>query len=190
MIILDKISTFIAQLEERKFYIYLGVVIGILVLIMSGIVFYRYNSMNYWKKRINHINEIREEISEIISKDQQVLSQRAEVNATLAEMPDFKIEGYFNELLKKLNLERNKQTSATSPGEKSDSEYREVLLKAKFDTMTMQQLTELLNEIDQNKRIYTKELEITKSTKTPKTIDVNVTIATLQRKPEQTELVE
>jgi ribosomal protein S17E len=65
-----------------------------------------------------------------------------------------------------------------------------VLLNAKFDTMNMRQLCELLDAVEQNKRIYTKELEIIKSKKVPNTIDVNLTIATLQAKPETTEVAE
>ena len=40
---------------------------------------------------------------------------------------------------------------------------------------------EILNEIEQNPRIYTKELEITKS-KTVEVIDGRIVIATLQKK--------
>ena len=52
--------------------------------------------------------------------------------------------------------------------------------------MTMKDLTELLKEVEQNKRVFAKELEIIASKKTANTIDVNFTIATLE--PQMQEL--
>ena len=52
--------------------------------------------------------------------------------------------------------------------------------------MTMQELTKLLEEIEQNPRIATERLEITNSKKKPKTIEVALTISTLLPKVETT----
>ncbi len=46
--------------------------------------------------------------------------------------------------------------------------------------MNMRELSELLNVLEQNKRVYTKELEVQKSRKSPRAIEVQLTIATLQ----------
>ncbi len=154
-------------------------------------VYYYYSTIKYWKKQTNEINAMRDEVKVILDKDELVQKQREEVNALLSEMPDFKIGEYFNDLIAKLGLTQNVVTSPSiTYADRGDKEYREVLLTTQFDMMNMKQLTELLNEIEQNKRIYTKELEIIKSKKTPNTIEVNLTIATLQRKPETTGLVE
>ena len=50
----------------------------------------------------------------------------------------------------------------------------------------MKEFTELLQEIEQNSRIATNRLEITKSKKKPKTIEVSLTISTLLPKIEST----
>lgn len=185
----NNLKEFIINLEEKKFYTYLGITLGIVCALVIGIIYYNYRSINYWRKTINNINIMREDIKRIVDQDEQVLKQRQEVNAMLEEVPDFKIEGYFNELINRMGLPVPTETSITY-ADHGDPEYREVLLTAKFDTMNMRQLTELLNEIEQNKRIYSKDIEITKSKKMPNTIDVKLTVATLQRKPETTELVE
>jgi len=187
----NTINQFIAGLDEKSFYKYLLATLAALLIICAGFIYYYYSSISYWKKQINEINFARDDVKRIIDRDEEVLKQREEVNKMLQEMPDFKIEGYFNDLIAKLGLTQNKVTSPNiAYGEGGDKEYREVLLTTQFDNLNMKQLTELLNEIEQNSRIYTKELEITKSKKTPNTIDVSLTIATLQRKPETTELVE
>jgi hypothetical protein len=49
----------------------------------------------------------------------------------------------------------------------------------------MKNLTELLQEIELNKRVFTKELDITASSKQPGTIDVSLTIVTLEPKPKE-----
>jgi hypothetical protein len=184
------IRHFISSKDKKEFYIYLfSLLVGLLVIIF-GIMYYQTNRVAYWKKRINNINELREEVRKVISKDEQVLGQRAEVNKMLQENPDFKIDGYFTDLIAKLNLINHKTVTSVSYADRGDPEYREVLLNAKFDTMNMRQLCELLDAIEQNKRIYTKELEIIKSKKQPNTIEVNITIATLQAKPEITEAAE
>jgi len=191
MELFDKIKNFIAHLETKQFYRYSGIILGSLIVLMLTIIYYHYSSMKFWAKRINIINEEREEIRSILDKAQLVANQRAEVDSMLNESPDFKIDGYFTELVSKFGFAGNtKPTTSISFGDRDDMQYREVFLNAKFDTMTMKQLCELLDEIEQKDRIYIKELEIVKSKKIPDTIMVNLTIATLQRKPEQTEITE
>lgn len=190
MKIFTPIKNFIATRDKKEFYYYLIGLLALMLILLIGVMYYQSSTVNYWRKRINSINDYREEVRKVISKDQHVLSQRAEVNKMLQENPDFKIDGYFTELIAKLRLEGNKTQTSVSYADRGDPEYREVLLNAKFDTMNMRQLCELLDTIEQNKRIYTKELEIVKSKKMPNTIEVNVTIATLQAKPEITEVAE
>lgn len=178
---------FITQRDKKEFYYYLGATLCTLLAIMIGIIYYQSSRVSYWKRRINNINDYREEVRRVISKDQQVLGQRADVNKLLQENPDFKIDAYFTELVTQFRLEGHKTQTSITYADRGDLEYREVLLNAKFDTMNMKQLCELLNAIEQNTRVYTKELEIIKSKKVPNTIDVNIIIATLQTKPEITE---
>ena len=185
------IKNFIASRDNNEFYYYLGGLLLGLMLIMTGIMYYQSSRVGYWRKRISGINDYREEIRKVINKDQHVKSQRDEVDKMLNETPDFKIDGYFTDLITKFKLiEVHATQRSVTYADRGDSKYREVLLNAKFDTMNMRQLCELLDAIEQNKRIYTKELEIVKSKKMPNTIDVNLTIATLQAKPEITEVAE
>lgn len=187
----DDIKNYITSLEKKEFYKYSAIALGLFIVMTIGIMYYHYSRVHFWIKRIKLINEEREEIRKILDKDQLVLNQRAQVDEMLAQTPDYKLEGYFTELVAKFGFDGNKKPSTeVSFGDRNDPQYREVFLEAKFDSMTMQQLCELLDEIEQNKRIYTEKIEIKRSTKIPNTIMVNLTIATLQRKPEQTEIAE
>lgn len=187
MVIIEKIKDFINNTEEKTFYVYLAAMLGVVIVLSSILVYSYYSSINFWQRRIRAVNELRDDVRGVLSKDETVAWQRASVNTMLQETPDFKIDGYLTEILQKFALEGNKLTSGpVAYVDHGDPEYREALLPVKFDMMNMKQLCELLNEIEQNKRVYTKDLEIIKSKKVPNTIEVSLTIGTLQRKPETT----
>lgn len=185
---LDSLKTFINNLDEKQFYLYLGGFIGAVLLgIILGITLF-YRDVSSYKKQIAKLNEQREEIKTILQKNYRVEQQRTKINQLLAEK-NFKIGGVFEELLARLQLTNNKESTRTLSTEK-DNEYRESSLEARLVNITMQQLCTLLNEMHTNKLIYTKEVDITKSKRVPRTIDVTLTIATLERISETPEATE
>ena len=110
-----------------------------------------------------------------------VKKQRQDVNTLLEKDKDFRIKGYFNDLLEYLNISGNKIKSEISE-EDLDNEYTEIKLEAHLINLNTRDLCNLLNEIEKSERVYTKELEIFHFPKKPTTIEVNLTIATLQPK--------
>lgn len=179
---IEKISAYINTLSEKELYRYLLIIVGSIVFCFFSIIFIYNRRINYLKRQINALNITREEeVKKILTRAAFVQQQRTEVDAILAEDKDFKIGGYFNDVLNKLGL-TNKKTIESPSQIDREGKYRESILNIKFTDMDMKQLSELLNEIEKNKRIFTKDLEITVSKKTPHKIDVNLTIATLQLK--------
>ena len=79
----------------------------------------------------------------------------------------------------------NKKISIEVSSRAREGRYQERILLARFAGMTMKELTELLQEIEFNKRVFTKELDITVAKKVPGTIDVGLTIAALEPKPKE-----
>jgi len=181
---LEKIRAFFEGMEEKDFYKYIALFISTVFLIVGFIVFRYYQNINYLKKRIDVVNELREEAHQVLEKSLRVEQQRKEVNHILEEDADFKIIGYFEGLVEKFKLPKPTEKRVTETN--LDDEYRESTLEIKFTDMNMKALAELLQEIEQNKRIYSKTLEISKSKKQPNTIEVNLSIATLHKKTEQT----
>jgi len=184
MVILDKIRTFLENLEQKTFYTYIiGYLIGC-VLLAGLIVFYFYSSTIFLQKKIKKINHAREDnVKVLLETASLVAQQRAAVEEVLSKDPDFKIAGYFKTLLIKLNLKEKEVAEETTTTDREDN-YRESELNAKFEDMSMKELTELLQELEQNSRISTKRIEITKAKKKPKTIEVQITITTLLPKIE------
>ena len=63
-----------------------------------------------------------------------------------------------------------------------EDNYLENVATYQLTRITMKQLTEFLTIINQNKRLFIKELEISKSKKFPHTIDVDIKIAAMMPK--------
>lgn len=182
MVLLDKIVAFIEGIDEKQFYKYaLGGVFVIAILV--GIILVRhYYSARSIRRQIAAINADREDARQILNRFVAVEKQRTDVNAVLSEEPDFKIGGYIIEdLLKKQGLSSKLKQQNIVTVER-EGLYREVLLTIQLSDMNIKELTTLLDEIEQKRRIYIRLLQITKSKKTPGTIDVTLTVGTLQLK--------
>lgn len=176
---LIKIQAYLDNIDAKHFYRYCLGFIAALCLISSLIMFQYYRKVRSLKNKIETVNGMREEVRTILGKVQHVKKEQREVDELLKQDPNFKIAGYFEEVLSKTGLNRKKASlEVTSPAR--EGKYQESLLNVKLTDMTMKELTELLQEIEQNKRVFTKELEITASRKNANSIDVNLTIATLE----------
>jgi len=181
MALLDKLQKFLDTLDEKTFYKYLGIASLGLFLVIGLIIFNYYRTTSYWHAKIETTNELREDIQLLLTKAQQIKTMQAEANRMLAEDEDFKIRGYFENLLNQLRIPAQNIVEINITPVDRDTKIRENILTAKLTDMNMKQLTELLEEIEQNKRVYIKEVEITKSKKRPNTIDISLTFATLNK---------
>ena len=163
---IQKLQLFFDQLDETRFYQYVSIFLVTVGLIMAGLMFQYYRTISSLKKQITAINETREEVRVLLDKAQHVKKEQKDVDEIIALDPNFKIAGYFEEVLTKLGLASKKASKleVTSPAQ--EGKYQESVLNARFSDMSMKELTELLKEIEQNKRVFAKELEITTSKKT------------------------
>lgn len=182
MKIIERVRDFINNLDEKNFYKYLGISLGVVVMLCAFMIYRYYSNVDSLLLRINNINEQRERAQLILKQAQRVNKQRADVDAMIAKDEGFKIGGYFNEVLMKLRLTDKRVLEETAVIQ-HEGKYQESVLKAKLTDMNMKELCELLNELDQNKRIYTKELEIISVKKARPSLDINLTIAALEPKP-------
>jgi hypothetical protein len=182
MKVINKLRDALDGLESKDFYKYLIIIVAIISSVLGGMMYWHYSTMSDLRTRLNDINDIREkQVRSMIKRMNIVKQQRGRVKNILAKEQDFKIAGYFNDILAQQGLLDQLTESSTSEVEMSNDNI-EISLRARFSAITMKQLCELLDAIEKKERIYAKNLEILKSVKTPETIDVNMTIATLQPK--------
>jgi len=170
---------FMSQLDRTQFTRYMLIALGCIVLLSGGIIIQYYRSTSGLKKRIGRLNQYREQTQEILQRAHDVAAQRESVNELLAEDIDFKIGGYFNELVNTLGLSNKKKGIDTLQTIERDDNYLEQNVTAKFVEMNMKDLTTLLAELENNPRIFVRELEIKRAEKIPGTIEVTLIIATL-----------
>jgi hypothetical protein len=185
MMLLEPIKTFFNKTDSKTFSYYIIGYLAACGLLFVLIIFYYYSSTNALQKKIKNLNSTREEVLVILENAALVQQQRLMVEETLAKDTDFKIGGYFKNLLIKLNLKDKEVAEETSTSDLEEN-YRKSELNAKFEDLSMKEFTELLQEIEQNSRIATNRIEITKSKKKPKTIEASLTISTLLPKIEIT----
>lgn len=176
---LKSLYTYTKSLESRRLYQYMAFILVGIMLMVVGMLYIRYSYIEEALSRIASINEDREKIKRIITSAEKVKKQRASVNAMLTQDESFKISSYLDTILKKLNL-LNKTTIDGHSQVDLENGYRESIRKINLVGMNMKEVAELLQEIEKNERVYTKELEIVRSSQDPKTIDVMLAVATLE----------
>lgn len=180
MNILEKIKELLDSLDTKDFYKYIGALLAAVTLILLFLIYRFYSNVWDIQKQLRLTNEQRGEVQTLLEKAARVKKQQKDVNTMLEADPNFKIAGYFQGILAQLGLTNKEESNTVTTQERGEQEYNESILTAKFIDMTMREVSELLNVLEQNKRIYTKNLEIQKSRKSNRTIEVQLTIATLQ----------
>lgn len=172
----------IARIEKKRWYQYLAAAAAIIFL-LAGIIFYfYYSSISRWQARIEEINDSRAQARRLLAKAQMVQKDKEAVTRLLAEDPNFKIKAYIQDILEKVGMRSNVLSDKGLQVSATEDSYREEVVTYQLGGITMKQLTEFLNEIDNNPRIYVKELEISKSKRVPRTVDVDIKIATMMPK--------
>jgi len=177
---IKQLHTFLQSLDSQDFYKYLGAIIGIITVLLCLLGWRYYSTSRSYLEQIQEINNQREdEIKELFESHARVIAEQKEVNTLIEQDPNFKISGFFDEITNALGITQKRDTKVSSSIDRE--KYRESVLTVTFSGMNMQELCELLQALDQAKRIFTKELDIQES-KIPDTIDVTLIIATLQPK--------
>lgn len=179
MTFFDNLQTRIWALDKKSWYQYLAIIGTVLFLIIGLILFFYFSALSNWETRISEINDERARAKQVLDKAKKVQKERDEVTALLAENPNFKIKEDIQHILQTVGINFTSQSEVTTT--RTDN-YQEVAATYQFSGITMKQLTEFLHAIDENKRLFTKELEITKSKRIPKTIDVDIKIAAMMPK--------
>lgn len=177
MNLLETVRSLLDKTPYKTLILYAALYTGVIVFVAGGITYGYYYSIHSLMNQLENVNELRQEARLILQKAHYVRVQRDDVDAMLSQDPDFKIGGYFDELLIRLQV-KAKETQSDITQTDRDDQYREVELRARFVDMNMKQTTELLQAIEQNKRVYSKRLDIAYSKKS-NLLDVEIVIATL-----------
>ena len=182
---LQKIRDFIYDLEEKDFYKYLGIVVAILVLLVSFMMYRYYSKVTEYSQMIEEANDIRQgQVKVVLARLEKIKKQKEEADAILQKEEDFKILDYYTKLLQELRLSQYDKSTDVVQKDRGQK-YRESELTAKLGGLDMKQLCELLEKLELKKRIKIRNLEIRRSKKRPRSIDVDLIISTLLPKVQE-----
>jgi hypothetical protein len=179
---LKPIERFVATQGKKELQKYLLIYLGSILVIASILIYWQTSSAISLNKKILAINVQRAKAQEVLSRAEEVASQKSIVDKALKDGQKIKLQHYFELTINKLKLQNHLKKNETFISHLENLRtqgYSEVRVEASLINLNTKQLVELLDEIERNTIIYIKYLEITKSGKAP-AIDVLMTIATLQ----------
>jgi hypothetical protein len=182
MNIFNNITTYIRKLDEQERLKYIGMVLGFLILSV-GIFLYRFSSVtSTLQKRLLHINKQRIDAGPILLRYAQVIQQKQHVDTLLQADPNFRIIEFITTTCQELGLTSHLVKKPEPAVQTALDGYIEEKSTCQLHDITMQQIVNLLDKIEQNERIYTKEIHISRSTTSSSLLDLNVDIATFEAK--------
>ena len=190
--IINQITDFFWNLDKKQFnHIVIGLLAGT-TLILGTTIYLQFRRARSFKKEMAVINNNRTSIKEILEKNEQIKMQQKRAEEILAKDKQFKLKEYFETLLNTMQPQPNLKSDPITTKDLENLRaqgYEEVGMDAELVNLNMKQLVDLLSALEQNERIDIKKLEITKSKQQP-TIDVMLTIGTLQHKATTAEVFE
>lgn len=186
MNLLLRLKAFIDERDQKKFYRSIGGIIGFFVLFFGFLFYWHLGKATVLQKELAAINKKRNEVRAILGEYEHVITQKNNIKKVLEEDTTFRIKKYFDQAVAELNLKgKVSKAEVSEPQDLHIDGYNEIRLDCSFTGMTMQELVLLLDgKIEKSKRIYTKELVITKASGS-RTFDVTLVLATLQSRPIQ-----
>lgn len=176
----DKLKAKLETIDEKQLYTYILGVLGSLLLLIFLVMFYYFRSARSINRQLRDLNIIRaSQVRQILTKAERIKKQKEKLDVLLAEEPDFKLTGYLESVLSKLDLSERKDIIQAPRTLELDDKYVENVVEFTLNDINMKQLVEFLVTVEENRRVYTKQLEITKSKTTPNSLEAHLTIATL-----------
>jgi hypothetical protein len=186
---IENIRRTLDNIDRKTLQLYSLIAAGAVALLMVLFVVQFYRSTQALKRQIVSINKKRQDATTLLERYYLVKKQQEQVDAILSKEKDFKISQAFEKLLQTTGISTNKAQEPETTSQQVLDGYTEWTLYASLTNLNTKKLTELLYAIEQEERIYTKEVEI-EQTPGERSINVKITIATLEPKEEIKELAE
>lgn len=175
MMIFDSFRDFIRSLDRREFVLYSSLYVGFFLVLVLGFIVRHVYLVQEAQQKIKQLNNARRDVQKILTKFTQVDKQRKKIDLLLKDK-SFYIQKYFQGIAQKSNIHQHATEKVSK--QKVEEGYLEESLSITLTQVTTKQLSELLQDIEDEQRIYIKFVEITKTGNTRK-INVAMTIATL-----------
>ncbi len=178
---IQNLQNILIDLDSNKQIRYFLITASIAGSISLGLIFYGRNKANKAIQEMRTLNTMRIKAKELLEKNIIVEQKKQEVESILRKDNSFKIKEFFDQILRETNLqEKSTKEPEIGSAKNLNNGYNEIKLEASFSDITMQDITELIMLLEKNPRIFTKDLVMSRNKSNPKSLDMTITIATLQ----------
>lgn len=183
MKIFQKLHIYLLSLDTPDFYKKAGIFLAANTVIAGLCIYFFLSTMSTMKSSLQDIYKKELESNNLLDRLAKVKKQSEEINSILEQEPNFRIKNFYEDTLKKLNLESKQPREAdVAEEEVLKGRYTEVRLTSQLKAIDTRQLCDLLQALEQKTRIYTKDLTIVKR---DGLVDVTIIIGTLTSQLEQ-----
>jgi hypothetical protein len=180
MTLTDRIREWVKGLEDRDIYKYIAIALGIVTLLIGLLMYIYYGKVSKYTRQLQEIIMERKQAQQILSDYKAVAQQHAKIEQILTQDKNFLITKKYSEILKALGLTSHQQEEPKRTPGATVSGRTESNINSHLSGITMKQVTDLLSAIADVPQLYPKELIIRKPTPNAQTVDVDLTITTLE----------
>ncbi len=177
---LEPIKNFIESKDQKEFLRYLIISLGVIVFLAVLVLWWRHYRLSSAEEMIQDINTEREQVKQILSKHKHLEKEEKDLNELMAKNPDFTILGYITHLLDEFRLRSSTPLEENISAGAGTDTYAEIISHIEIVDTDMQTLAKLFQEIEKEKRVSIKSIDITRAK--PTTVNVRLEIATLRKK--------
>lgn len=173
---LNPVISYLESLNQRSFYLYYTMAIGIICFMAGGLIWWGSSSLSATQENLDDILQKQSVVQKILEKNVQTEQEQKHINKIIDDNPDFNLIEYVRSVFAQYAIQPSKETIQTV---RTDV-YEERNAQFAIDETDMKIVTEIMQTFDQNERVTLKELTIKPGP--GRTINVVMTIAALYKK--------
>ncbi len=177
---MDTIRTFIESKSQKQFFTYILIAGGIVIVLAGAIIWWSHVSIGSAQEMISDINTQREQVKKILTKHKYLEKEERELNEFMAKNPNFTIASYITQLLNQFGLKPNIPVEENISSSVGTNTYAEIISRIEIVDTDMQTVAKLFQEIEKEKRVSIKSIDIERAK--PTTVTVRLEIASLRKK--------
>lgn len=177
---MDPIRTFLESKSQKEFLTYILIAASVVVVLAAAIIWWSHVSIGSAQEMIADINSQREQVKKILTKHKYLEKEERELNEFMAKNPDFTIVGYIEQLLNQFGLKPSIPVEENITAGVGTSTYEEIIAHIEIVDTDMQTVAKLFQEIEKQKRVSIKSIEITREK--PTIVTLRLDLAALRKK--------
>jgi len=177
------IVTFIANLDTRRFMIYLGGLLSSVLIVMGIMIYILHLQGTRLVSHIRNLHKITAQAREATYLYETIQDRKQGVIDALEEEQDFELKSFFASFCKENNIKPESNWSTLSTSIDGNELLEEISLSAIFNNFTIQKCVALFEALEKKDIVYVKNFSITKegeNKRSSKTVSLELSLATLK----------